>query len=71
MRAELAPDLAPDILQDMKVVELNVGLWINRLDGVGIGLPMIDVKGFQIESEPFEPLQEGLDVLFVLYLLKA
>jgi hypothetical protein len=31
MSAELAPDLAPDILQDMKVVELNVGLWINRL----------------------------------------
>jgi hypothetical protein len=71
MSAELAPDLAPDILQDMKVVELNVSLRINRLDCVDIGLPVINVKGLQIESDPFEPLQKGLDVFFVLYLLKA
>ena len=65
MRAELILDFAPDILQDMKIVELNMGLRVDRLDRVGIGLPMIDVKGLQIESELFHPLQEGLDVFLI------
>src|SRR5712692_4015714 len=65
MQAELAPHLAPDILEDMKVVELNVGLRVDRLDRVSIGWPMINVKGFQLEPEPFEPLQKGPDVLLV------
>jgi hypothetical protein len=30
MRAELVPDLAPDVLQDMKVVELNMSLRVDR-----------------------------------------
>lgn len=49
MRAELfldfAPDVLPDVLHAMKVVELNMGLRVDRLNCVGIGLPMIDVKG--------------------------
>src|SRR6266542_1311152 len=65
MRAEFTPDLAPDILQDMKVVELNMGLGIDRLDRVGIGLPMIDVKGRQIQSESLHPLQKGFNVFLI------
>jgi len=40
-------------------------LRIDRLDRVGRGLPVIDRTGFQIESEPVEPLPEGPDVFLV------
>jgi hypothetical protein len=35
---------------------------INR---IGVGMPMIDVKGRQIQSESFHPFQKGLDVFLI------
>ncbi len=55
MNAELAPDLAPDVLQDMKVIELNVGLWVNHGDRVDVSLAMIDVEGREIKPQSLQP----------------
>ena len=45
MTAECAPDFAPAILQDMKVIVLNMGLRINCADRLDLSLAMIDVEG--------------------------
>src|SRR5262245_14402062 len=65
MSAKFAPDFAPDSLQEMKGVVLNLGLREdggNRVEG---GLAMVDRKRPQIETEPVEPFQKGVDMLFV------
>jgi RHS repeat-associated protein len=61
MTAKFSPDLAPAVLQDMKIIVLNFRLWINRANGVKVGLPMIDIKARELESEPLETFQKGFD----------
>jgi hypothetical protein len=65
MSAEHVPNSEPDILQNLEVVVLGVGLGEHGPDGVGIRFPMIDVKSVHGQSELFEPLQKGVDVFFV------
>ena len=54
MSAEFVPNLAPDILQDVKVIVLNFSLRKNGADGVEVSLPMINVKRLEIEPEFFQ-----------------
>jgi hypothetical protein len=53
MSAERVPNFAPDILQNMEVVALNVGFREDSLDGFGIRFPRIDVKSVHGQSKRF------------------
>src|SRR5262245_34620368 len=65
MTTKFAPDLAPDVLQNMKVIVLNLGLRINSADRIEVGLAMINIKRRNVEAEPLKPFQKGFDVFFV------
>ena len=49
----------------MKIIELDFGFWIPRFNRINIGLVMIDVERLDLQSQPFQPRQKRLDMLFI------